>query len=37
MKNLNVWNIFVTKYYLSQNLKKLHIYFKTKVVNGILR
>jgi len=35
MKNLNVWSIFVTKQYFSQNLKKLHIYFKTKVVRGI--
>jgi hypothetical protein len=43
MKNLNISNIFVTKQHknsnpkhLSQSLKKLHIYFKTRVVNGIL-
>jgi len=38
MKNSNVWYIFVRKYipYMSQGLKKLHIYFKTKVVSGIL-
>jgi hypothetical protein len=35
MKNLNVWNIFVTKQYLPQSFLKLHIYFKTNVVSGI--